>query len=63
MGQRADVVFTGGAVYTADRSRRQVARAGNGRPATAVAVRGERIIAVGDAADRAIKDLAGRAPR
>jgi len=59
MGERADVVFTGGAVYTADPSRREVVRAGNGRPATAVAVRGERIVAVGDADDDAIKDLAG----
>jgi predicted amidohydrolase YtcJ len=59
MGEQADVVFTGGAVYTADPSRREVVRAGNGRPATAVAVRGERIVAVGDADDDAIKDLAG----
>jgi predicted amidohydrolase YtcJ len=57
MGEQADVVFTGGAVYTADQARRQLVRAGDGAPATAVAVRGERIVAVGDAADARIKDL------
>jgi predicted amidohydrolase YtcJ len=57
MGEQADVVFTGGAVYTADPTRRQLVRAGDGAPATAVAVRGERIVAVGDAADARIKDL------
>jgi predicted amidohydrolase YtcJ len=59
MGDRADVVFSGGAVYTADPARRELVRAGNGRPATAVAVRGERIVAVGDASDDAVKDLTG----
>ncbi|HUC60123.1 MAG TPA: amidohydrolase family protein, partial [Streptosporangiaceae bacterium] len=63
MGEQADVVFTGGAVYTADTARRSLVRAaggaGNGAPATAVAVRGDRIVAVGDAADARIKDLTG----
>jgi len=63
MGEQADVVFTGGAVYTADGARRELVRAGHGteegKPATAVAVKGERIIAVGDAADARIKDLTG----
>jgi predicted amidohydrolase YtcJ len=59
MGAQADVVFTGGAVYTADPARRELVRAGDGAPATAVAVRGERIIAVGDAADARIKELTG----
>jgi predicted amidohydrolase YtcJ len=60
MGEQADVVFTGGAVYTADPSRRELVRAaGNGRPATAVAVRGERIAAVADAADGRVRDLVG----
>jgi hypothetical protein len=59
MGEQADVVFTGGAVYTADPARRQLVRAADAAPATAVAVRGERIIAVGDAADARIKDLTG----
>ena len=57
MGEQADVVFTGGAVYTADPARRTVVRAGDGLPASAVAVRGDRIVAVGDTAD--IEDLAG----
>ncbi|HTS95511.1 MAG TPA: amidohydrolase [Streptosporangiaceae bacterium] len=57
MGKQADVVFTGGAVYTADPARRAVVRAGDGLPASAVAVRGDRIVAVGDTAD--IEDLAG----
>ena len=51
------MVFTGGAVYTADPARRTVVRAGDGLPASAVAVRGDRIVAVGDTAD--IEDLAG----
>ncbi len=65
MGEQADVVFTGGAVYTADPARRRLVRARAGTPitsatpATAVAVRGERIIAVGDAADAGIRDLTG----
>jgi predicted amidohydrolase YtcJ len=60
MGEQADVVFTGGAVYTADRDGRRVVPAGSGLPASAVAVRGDRIVAVGDAADRDLTDLVGR---
>ena len=60
MGEQADVVFTGGAVYTADRDGRRVIPAGSGPPASAVAVRGDRIVAVGDAADRDLTDLVGR---
>jgi predicted amidohydrolase YtcJ len=60
MGEQADVVFTGGAVYTADRDGRRVVPAGSGPPASAVAVRGDRIVAVGDAADRDLTDLVGR---
>jgi predicted amidohydrolase YtcJ len=57
----ADLLFTGGPVYTPDAAgRRMVPAAGpDGRPATAVAVTGERITAVGDAADPAVRDLAG----
>ena len=60
MGEQADVVFTGGAVYTADRDGRRVIPAGSGPPASAVAVRGDRIVAVGAAADRDLTDLVGR---
>jgi predicted amidohydrolase YtcJ len=60
MGEQADVVFTGGAVYTADRDGRRVIPAGSGPPASAVAVRGDRIVAVSDAADRDLTDLVGR---
>jgi len=59
VGEQADVVFTGGAVYTADRDGRRVVPAGSGPPASAVAVRGDRIVAVGDAADRDLADLVG----
>ncbi len=50
MGTHADVVFTGGAVYTADPA----------PSASAVAVRGDRIVAVGEAGDADIADLVGR---
>jgi predicted amidohydrolase YtcJ len=61
MGQQAEVVFAGGAVYTADASRRRVvyAAAADGRPASAVAVAGGRIEAIGSAGDRDIQDLIG----
>jgi predicted amidohydrolase YtcJ len=65
MGTQADVVFTGGAVYTADAAGRRMVPAGTGSQpdtgprATAVAVRGDRIVAVGDAADDGIADLIG----
>jgi predicted amidohydrolase YtcJ len=57
----ADVIFTGGPVYTADGSGRRVvpARAPGGRPATAVVVSGGRVAAVGDAADAELRALAG----
>jgi predicted amidohydrolase YtcJ len=63
MGQHAEVVFAGGAVYTADPSRRRVipAAAADGRPVSAVAVVGGRIEAIGTAADRDIQDLIGPA--
>jgi predicted amidohydrolase YtcJ len=66
MGTQADVVFTGGAVYTADAAGRRMVPAGTGSQpdtgprATAVAVRGDRIVAVGDAADDGIADLMGQ---
>jgi predicted amidohydrolase YtcJ len=59
MGAHADVVFTGGGVYTADPARRRVVPAGTGPPASAVAVRGGRIAAVGEAGDADIADLVG----
>jgi predicted amidohydrolase YtcJ len=59
MGEQADVVFTGGAVYTAAPDGRRLVPAGSGPPASAVAVRGDRIVAVGAAADRDLTDLIG----
>jgi len=63
MGQHAEVVFAGGAVYTAHPSKRRMvpAPAADGRPASAVAVVGGRIEAIGAAADRDIQDLIGPA--
>jgi predicted amidohydrolase YtcJ len=63
VGQHADVVFTGGAIYTADGSGRRVtaAAAPDGRPASAVAVAGGRIAAIGDSRDSAVRDLIGKA--
>jgi predicted amidohydrolase YtcJ len=63
MGQQADLVFAGGAIYTADATRRQMAAATgpDGRPATAAAVQGGRITALGDARDRDFADLIGPA--
>jgi predicted amidohydrolase YtcJ len=63
MGQQAELVFAGGAVYTADASRRRMipAAAADGRPASAVAVVGGRIAAIGSAGDRDIQDLIGLA--
>jgi predicted amidohydrolase YtcJ len=57
MGGQADVIFTGGPVYTPDPSERRLIPAGP--PPQAVAVRGDRIIAVGDPAGRDLADLAG----
>jgi predicted amidohydrolase YtcJ len=63
MTDQAELVFAGGAVYTADPSRRRVVRATTpaGKPATAVAVVGGRIAAVGEAGDSRITDLTGPA--
>jgi predicted amidohydrolase YtcJ len=57
--KHAELVFSGGPIYTADASRRRVARAvgADGRPATAVAVVAGRIAAIGDAADEDIAAL------
>ncbi len=61
MGQQADVVFTGGAIYTADASGRQMGRATSaaGGPASAAAVVRGRIALLGDAAHRDFRDLTG----
>ncbi len=61
MAGHADVIFGGGAVYTADRSGRRLVRAmaADGSPATEVAVAGGTIAAVGSATDGAAADLAG----
>jgi predicted amidohydrolase YtcJ len=63
MAQQAELVFAGGAVYTADASRRRIvpAAAADGRPVSSVAVVGGRIEAMGDAADAQIQDLIGPA--
>jgi predicted amidohydrolase YtcJ len=58
----ADLVFTGGLSYTPDQARRRLVPATSapgGPPASAVAVRGGQIVAVGDAADETITDLIG----
>ena len=61
MGQQADLVFAGGAVYTADASQRRLvpATAPDGRPANAVAVVAGRIAAIGAAGDSHLQDLMG----
>ncbi len=61
MGQQAELVFAGGAIYTADASRRRMvpAAAADGRPASAVAVVRGRIEAIGNAGDPDIQDLIG----
>ena len=63
MVQQADLVFAGGAIYTADGTGRQMtlATAGDGTPASAVAVTGGRIARLGDARDRDFRDLIGPA--
>ncbi len=63
MGQQAEVVFAGGAIYTADASRRRMvaATAPDGSPASSVAVVSGRIAAVGAAADAHIQELIGQA--
>jgi predicted amidohydrolase YtcJ len=63
MAQHADVVFAGGAIYTADATGRQMtyAAAADGRPASALAVAGGRIAQLGDIRDRDFRDLIGPA--
>ena len=63
MGQQAELVFAGGAVYTADASRRRMvpAAVAGGGPASAVAVVGGRIEAIGNAGDPRIQELVGPA--
>src|ERR1700691_4964141 len=57
MGAQADVIFTGGPGSTPDPSGRRLVPAGP--PPQAVAVRGDRIIAVGDPAGPGFQDLTG----
>ncbi len=59
MTKHAELVFAGGPVYSADPERRRVVQAvgARGQPATAVAVAGGRIAAVGDLAETEIGDL------
>jgi predicted amidohydrolase YtcJ len=61
MGQQAELVFAGGAIYTADASRRRMvpAQAADGSPASSVAVVGGRIAVIGTAADPEIQELIG----
>lgn len=63
MAQHAELVFTGGPVYTADASHRRMVAAtcDDGSPATVVAVVGGRIAAIGADGDRDIRNLAGPA--
>jgi len=63
MGQQAELVFAGGAVYTADASRRRMvpATVAGGGPASAVAVVGGRIEAIGNAGDPRVQELIGPA--
>lgn len=63
MALRAELVFTGGPVYTADSSRRRMVAAtcDDGSPATTVAIADGRIAAIGAAGDRDIRDLTGPA--
>ena len=56
---QADLVFTGGPVYTADQARRRLIPVGEG--ASAVAVSGGKIVAVTAAGDQRIRDLTGPA--
>ena len=61
MTDQADLIFTGGPVYTVPEEGREMTRAeaDNGWPATAVAVRDGRIVAVGTDAELAAP---GRGP-
>ncbi len=59
---QADLIFTGGPVYTADQARRRlVAAASDGQAAGAVVVAGGRILAVAVAGDQQVRDLTGPA--
>jgi len=61
MSEFADVIFGGGAIYTADRTRRRLIRAAapGGSPASAVAVADGAIAAVGSEDDTVFSDLRG----
>ncbi len=61
MSRQADLVFTGGPVYTVDVARGLMvpATAADGRPASAVAVTGGRIDAVGGSDDGQVAELTG----
>src|ERR1700757_5413495 len=63
MGEQAELVFAGGAIYTADASRRRMvpAQAADGSTASSLAVVGGRIAAIGTAADPRIPELIGPA--
>jgi predicted amidohydrolase YtcJ len=63
MAEHAELVFSGGPVYTPDGTGRRMIRAAasDGRPASAVAVAGGRIAAVGDVTDEQIRELTGPA--
>ena len=61
MRQQAELAFLGGPIYTADGTGRQMGRASaaSGAPATAAAVLGGRIAALGQPEDRDFRDLIG----
>jgi len=61
MVQQAELVFAGGAIYTADATGREMgpATSPDGRPASAAAVMSGRIALLGDARDREFHDLIG----
>src|SRR5882757_8773603 len=61
MSVHAELLFSGGPVYTADATGRQMAPATGpgGQPATAVAVAGGRIAAVGGQDDERVRELTG----
>jgi predicted amidohydrolase YtcJ len=63
MVEHAELVFSGGPVYTPDSTGRRIVRAAapDGGPASAVAVTRGRIAAVADATDGHIRDLTGPA--
>src|SRR5258708_35142860 len=63
MSGYADVIFSGGAIYTADSSGRRLIRAAasNGKPASAVAVANGGIVAVAAADDAEVTERKGPA--